>query len=38
MKTSNVAEAIEMAMKKHGKDGGIPLIRNAADIVPTRKA
>lgn len=37
-KASTVEEAIEMAMKKQGKDAKILLIRNAADIVPKRKA
>jgi nickel-dependent lactate racemase len=37
-KASTVEEAIEMAMKKQGKDAKILLIKNATDIVPTRKA
>lgn len=36
-KASSVEEAIEMALKKQGKDAKILLIRNAGDIVPTRK-
>jgi nickel-dependent lactate racemase len=37
-KASSVEEAIEMALKKQGNDAKILLIRNATDIVPTRKA
>jgi nickel-dependent lactate racemase len=37
-KASTVEEAIEMALKKQGKDAKILLIRNATDIVPTTKA
>jgi nickel-dependent lactate racemase len=36
-KASSVEEAIEMALKKHGKDAKILLIRNASDAVPKRK-
>ncbi len=36
-RASSVEEAIEMALKKQGSDAKILLIRNAADIVPTRK-
>jgi nickel-dependent lactate racemase len=36
-KASTVEEAIEMALKKQGKDAKILLIRNATDIVPTKE-
>jgi len=37
-KAPSVEEAIEMALKKQGKDAKILVIRNATDIVPKRKA
>jgi nickel-dependent lactate racemase len=37
-KASSVEEAIGMALKKHGKEAKILLMRNAADIVPKPRA
>jgi len=37
-KASTVEEAIRMALKRQGKNAKILLIRNAADVVPKRRA